>query len=262
MKAYYMGQRYTPVKLGKKPVKKDDRNIQLKSILKKVLPPIPDKFDLDQSYQPAYQIPTPMFGNDQWGCCVIAGRAHQTLRFEVFEQSQVLPITTDEVLKQYWKEGKANCFNPRPDRGLVMLYSLRDWRSNGWAVGMHKYNIYAFAQVHPTDMGECKAGIYLLNGLNIGLNLPVSAQNQSVWDVTSGPGAEAGSWGGHCVYVPSYDTQGLTCVTWGYKQKMTWSFFWRYCDEAYAIVDNKNAFTPNSPVDIDKLNGYLKDIDN
>jgi hypothetical protein len=42
-----------------------------------------------------------MFGNDVHGDCVIAGRAHQTLRFEDIEQGSVLMITDKEVLKEY-----------------------------------------------------------------------------------------------------------------------------------------------------------------
>jgi hypothetical protein len=50
-----------------------------------------------------------MFGNDTIGDCVIAGRAHQTLRFEDIEPGSVLEaeslmITDKDVLKEYYKE--------------------------------------------------------------------------------------------------------------------------------------------------------------
>jgi len=32
------------------------------------------------------------------------------------------------------------------------------------------------------------------------------------------------------------------CITWGKKQQMTWRWFDKYCDEAYAIFDAKNNF--------------------
>jgi hypothetical protein len=45
-----------------------------------------------------------MFGNDVCGDCIIAGRAHQTLRFEVIEQGSVLMIGDKDVLRAYLKE--------------------------------------------------------------------------------------------------------------------------------------------------------------
>ena len=36
----------------------------------------------------------------------------------------------------------------------------------------------------------------------------------------------------------AYDARGVTVVTWGALQVMTWGFWEAYCDEAYAIVSN------------------------
>ncbi len=201
--------------------------------------------------------------------CVIAGRAHQTLRFEEFEQDCVLPISEDDVLRQYWREGQRGCalirwILPKPDNGLVLLDSLRKWRREGWEAAGKQYNIYAFAQVERTEHADVRAAIYLLRGLNCGIMLPKSAQGQfsegKPWSVVAGPDGAVGSWGGHCVYVGAYSPEGLTCVTWGKKQVMTWEFWNRYCDESFAIVDNRNRFTENSPVDVELLDGYLSQL--
>ena len=45
-----------------------------------------------------------MFANDTYGCCVISGRAHQTLRFELIEQKAKIQITDKEVIAEYLKE--------------------------------------------------------------------------------------------------------------------------------------------------------------
>jgi hypothetical protein len=45
-----------------------------------------------------------------------------------------------------------------------------------------------------------------------------------------------GSLGGHCVYVVGYDPRGLTCITWGKLQRMSWNFWWAYCDESYGLL--------------------------
>ena len=243
-------------KLGKTAPRIDKRTIKLSSILK-ALPPIPTEYNFDSGLK--FKIPLQMFGNDKYGDCVIAGRANQTLRFEAFEQQRAIVVTTKDVTTEYLKESGGL------DSGLVMLDSLNAWRK-GWKVAGQTYDIYAFASVNPKDLNEVKASIYLLGGLYIGLSLPLNAQDQinagKPWDVTSGPKSKPGSWGGHCVYIKQYSTlkKLIPCMTWATIQPMTFAFFQRYCDEAYAIVDDQDKFIKNSPVDVNKLNQYLREI--
>ena len=78
---------------------------------------------------------------------------------------------------------------------------------------------------------------WAFGGVYIGVQLPKSAQTQKDgWTVTSGPDAKPGSWGGHCVNLVDYTSDGPTCVTWGQTMPMTWEFFDTYCDEAYAAI--------------------------
>lgn len=245
-------------RLGKKKARRDSRNIQLKAILR-TLPPIPEEYLVDAALPCA--IPTPMFANDQWGDCVIASRAHQTLRFEGIEQKLALPITDQEVLDEYWKEGKRFCFDKKPDRGLVLLDSLKKWRSDGWTAGGQKLDIYAFAEIQRHDQMNVRAGVYLLTGTTAGIMVYESAMQQfrdgKPWDTADKSGSLLG---GHAINIVGYNPVGPICVTWGKLQEMSWRFWLAYCDEAYAVVDNRNNFTENSPVDVEKLDGYLKDI--
>lgn len=238
------------LKLGKRPVRKDIRTIKLATILK-VLPPIPDAFNVDSQFPGL--VDNNSYNNTKYGDCVIAGRAHMTLRFEHFEQQALIPITDKDVVDEYFKETGG------PDHGLVMLDSLNAWRRS-WKAAEKDYNIYAYASLTPSDHNEVKATIYLLSGLYVGIELPLSAQSQAIWDVDNGPNGSPGSWGGHCVYIFKYDNDFLTCVTWGKEQKMTWAFFDKYCSEGYAIVDNRDVWVSDSPVDVDVLDQILHDI--
>jgi hypothetical protein len=228
----------------------------------KELPPIPKIFDCD-TVLPA-SIPLLMFGNDKWGDCVIAARANQTLRLECFEQKRVIPISDSNVLNEYWKEQGAGCLNKHPDRGLNVLSSLKAWRK-GWKAAGQAYNVYAFGEITSLNHSEVLAAIYLLNGAIAGLQLPISAQSQfesgQPWDITSGPGANPGSWGGHCVYLPAYNDIGPVCETWAKKQQMTWAFWDRYNDECWGIVDDRDKFVKDSPVDVKALDEYLTEIE-
>lgn len=241
-------------KLGKAPVKHDARNLKFAMLLAPTAPPPPKSYDFDVKHT---GIPTPMFGNDVLGDCVIAGRAHQTLRFEDIEQGSVLMISDSDVKREYFKEtGGA-------DSGLVVLDSLNEWRLSGWTVKRKRYMIRAYAQLDPKNHDQVRRAIYADIGIGLGLQLPKSAQQQiqtgQPWDVTSGPSAKAGSWGGHYVYVCGYNPTGPVCVTWGQKQQMTWRWLDKYCDEAYAIFDAKDRFK-SAYVRKARINAFLKTV--
>jgi len=223
-------------KLGKAPAKRDARNLKFSALLK-AAPKLPPAYDFDTKHP---GIPTPMFANDTLGCCVIAGRAHQTLRFEDIEQGSVLMVTDADIKREYFKETGG------PDSGLVVLDSLSLWRHKGWRVGKRSYKIRAYAELNRTSRSQMRLAIYADVGVGIGVNLPKCAQSEmdtgQPWARTTGRGSAPGSWGGHYVYVPGYTSKGPVCVTWGRKQQMTWAWFDKYCDEAYAIFDGANSF--------------------
>ena len=54
---------------------------------------------------------------------------------------------------------------------------------------------------------QIATAIWLFGGAYIGVELPIRAQNQDVWDVPANPGPddEPGSWGGHAIYLVGYD---------------------------------------------------------
>ena len=76
------------------------------------------------------------------------------------------------------------------------------------------------------------------------------------WDIT----IDNRILGGHCIYIVGYNEIGPICVTWAKKQQMTWAWWDKYVDEAYALVDNKDLWTLNSIIDIDLLDKYLRII--
>jgi len=247
-------QAHKVFKLGKAPAKRDDRNLRFAAVLRATAPTLPPSYDFDTSHP---GIPTPMFGNDTVGDCVIAGRAHQTLRFEDIEQGSVIMIKDSDVLREYKRETGG------PDTGLVVLDSLNEWRHRGWKVGQKTYTIQAFAEVNFRKHDEVRQAIFADVGVGLGVQLPIAAQHQiqtgQPWDVTSGPGAAPGSWGGHYVYVPGYTPDGPVCVTWGRKQQITWAWLDRYCDEAYAIFDAHDRFKKKT-IDTKKIRAFLSGV--
>src|SRR5947207_207640 len=109
------------MRLGKLTPEFSDRDLKFKELMR--IAPIPDEYNWDLIHP---GVPTPMFLNDTLGDCVIAGRAHQTLRFEFAEQGNVIPISDADVQREYFIETGG------VDSGLVVSRSLRRWRQKGW----------------------------------------------------------------------------------------------------------------------------------
>lgn len=243
-------------KLGKLPAKIDPRTIQLKKLMPTALPPLPDTYDVDSEFTNFSN--GHMYGNDQYGDCVMAGRAHMTLRFEDFEQGILLPITDKEVEDEYFKETGGQ------DSGLVMLDSLNEWRKTGWTAAGKVYMIYAYAQIDKSNHNELMYSVYLLRGAYTGFSVPQSAMDQfnagKPWTVVQG----SPIIGGHCVYIVAYNATGPICVTWGAKQQMTWAFWDAYFDEAYAVIDAQDPWMnpATDPVNVSVLSQELSEITN
>lgn len=227
--------------LGLAPKHVDPRTLQARAILGAGTwtPPASYSFDAEKAAAGA-PLPTPMYANDRYGDCVIAARAHQTLRFELNEQGTIPSITDAEVVNQYLKESGG------VDSGLVALYSMRAWRK-GWVAGGRTYRIHSFLEVQPQDHALVKEATVVGTGLQWGIRLPLSAADQlntgGPWDVVAGPRGEVGSWGGHMVTGAEYDAEGVTVVTWGKKKKMTWRFIDAYADECFMVVDDVNGLS-------------------
>ena len=245
-------------KFGKKKAKRDKRNLMFAAILKAPVK-LPSTWDFDETH---HGIPTPMFANDDYGDCVIAGRAHQTLRFELIEQGSKIMISDADVLREYMKETGG------VDSGLVVLDSLVLWRKPGWPVGSGKkkrtYKLKAFSELSPANHAQVKQAIYLDVGVGIGLSLTDAAVGQTqsgqVWDLVPGPSGKPKPSNGHYVYVSGYNPLGPVCVTWGRKQQMTWRFFDACCDEAYAIIDAIDTAQQKKALDGKVLDLFLKSL--
>ncbi|SRR5258706_12190207 len=245
-------QQHPIFKLGKKPAKRDRRNLSLKSILRAPVK-TPDEYDFDTSH---CGVPTPVYANDRLGDCVIAGRAHQTLRFELIEQRRVIPITDDEVVSEYLLETGG------PDIGLIVLDSLNRWRKRGWIAAGARYFILAFAEIDRRNASQVKQAVFTELGIGLGVSLPMTAQREfeagKPWTTIRGTGSEPGSWGGHYVYVTGYTSLGPTCVTWGRKQRMSWAFFAKYSDEAYAVIDALDTPKKQKALNGSKIESFLR----
>jgi acid phosphatase type 7 len=219
------GPGHFPYRLGRKPPVTDRRTLRLATYLKPELPSPPPTLDVTEAVSN-----WGMLANDRYGDCTCAAAAHMEMVWSRIA-GQPQDFTEQQVLDLY------NRCNGGADDGCTELYVLGEWRRGG----LGGTTIYAFTQVPTADLMLVRQAAYIFSGLYIGVALPVTAQAQiqaqAPWDVVAaGPSAEPWSWGGHAVSIVAYDDAGLTCVTWGRLQRMTWAFWQRYVEEAWAII--------------------------
>lgn len=226
--------------LGKLTPHFDKRTLKLSKYLSALAPPPPQSGYVDN-------VPTwPMFLNDSIGDCTIAAAAHILQQWTTYATKPFIP-TDAQVLQAYEAVSGYRPNNPDSDRGAVMLNVLKYWKNKG--IAGHK--IIAYVSVNPLNINEVRQAIQLFGNCYIGVALPISAQTPktgtngkplwSIPDASTGSDGNPGSWGGHCIPMVSYgiDPQGNTqseIITWGQIYNMTWDFFQKYCDEAYAIL--------------------------
>jgi hypothetical protein len=226
-------------RLGKLPVRTDVRTLSLGRYVDGArLPTPPDAFD-----ETSGVAEWPMYANDRVGDCTTAAAAHMIEAWTAARRGHAVEISERSVLDAF---DHVKLVDPATgEEGAIELDVLRYWRASG--IGGHRIGAYARVSVHNRSLVRTAA--WLFGGLYIGVQLPLTAQGQPVWDWTgslAGP-ARPGSWGGHAVDVVRYDADGLVVVTWGRLQRVTWSFWDRYCDEAYCILSNDFLEKGNAP---------------
>jgi hypothetical protein len=217
---------HSAMKLGKAPAVRDRRTLALADYATPGLKPAPNTcmlFAVVKDFG--------MMLNDRYGCCTIAGICHIIQQWTAENGNEVI-IPDADVLTLYEKACGYNPADLSTDQGGVEMDVLKYWTANP----INGHALQAFVFINSRKRQELKDSVYYFGSAYIGVDLPVSAQSQDVWDITSGDDAIPGSWGGHAVMVCGYDEQFVYIVTWGIVKKATWAWYLEYCDEAYALL--------------------------
>jgi len=222
------------LKLGKQLARHDPRTLLLASYVTPALPAPPVQLDLTPKINS-----WGMMENDQLGDYTCAAAGHLIMEWTTNSGKKMVTPTDKQIVAAYSAITGYNPATGANDNGAVEIDVLNYWRQSG--IAAHK--IGAYVALEPSNHIHIMDSVYIFEGCYIGLQLPVSAQaqvkNHQPWSVPpGGPTGDGkpGSWGGHAVPVVAYDARGVTVVTWGALQVMTWSFWEAYCDEAYAII--------------------------
>jgi hypothetical protein len=202
-----------------------------------------------------------MLANDTLGDCGPAGIDHG------FMQTNTLagkPIQFDpaNTISDYSAITGYNPDDPNSDQGTDMQTAYSYVTKTGMIDKAGKrHKIGAYLGLNNTQ-AQLQEVIYIYDRAGIGFNFPSYAMtafnNGQAWDYK--PGQKYTIDGGHYVEGIYYDATGVTVVTWGKEQLMTWAFFLKFCDESYLLVDdellNAQGLTPNG-LNVDLLNQDL-----
>ena len=223
------------LKLGKLAARHDPRTLLLASYITPALPAPPASCDLTAKVGANWG----MMANNQIGDCTCAAAGHLIMEWTANAKKKMVTPTDKQIIAAYSAITGYNPVTGANDNGAQEIDVLNYWRQSGIASD----KIGAYVALEPSNHTHVMDAVYMFEGCYIGLALPTSAQaqtqNHQPWSVPpGGPTGDGkpGSWGGHAVPVVAYDVRGLTVVTWGALQVMTWSFWEAYCDEAYAII--------------------------
>lgn len=215
------------MKLGRRAIKWDTRTLYLMRYLMPNLPAAPAERDWTQG-----RTDWGMMMNSEIGDCTIAACGHAVQTWSLNSVGLELPVPDSSILSAYEQWCGYSPANPSTDQGGIELDVLTQWKNSS----LNGHALLGFTSLFVTNLETVRQAINIFGGVYIGISLPLSAQNQAVWDVTRNPGWQPGSWGGHAVWVPAYDQNGFTCITWGGLQRMTNAFWSQYVDESYALL--------------------------
>jgi hypothetical protein len=175
--------------------------------------------------------------NDQWGDCTIAGAHHAQVAFRANSGGLVRDMSEAEALANYRAVNPGfDPSDPSTDQGAMLSDVVQYWCGTGFLMGGKLDRAAAFVRAAPGDDNELRLAVQWFGCALVGLAMPLSAQQQEVWDVAGGEASERGLWGGHCVLLTGYDPAGLTCITWGAPKRLTWRFWREYASEAWAVL--------------------------
>lgn len=238
------------MRLGKHPAKVEPHTLRLGAIL-----------DEARADTPPSTVPVPkgvswgMYQNDVIADCTCAAVAHMIENWDAREVAYAREAPTDALVLDLYSR-----VNGGRDEGAFALDVLNEWCAHGLGAD----TITGFAKVDHTDLDRMRYATWVFGGLYIGLDLPLTAQAQGhapwAYIPAAGRRAHKGSWGGHAVDVVGYDPAGVTIITWGREQRMTWDFWRHYCDEAFCVFDYADWLGDVPGFDLPKLQHALASL--
>ena len=217
----------TTFRLGKLPAQPARPHLSLSPVLA-ALPTPPASVDWQSD-----AITWPMYSNDTIGDCTCAGVGHLVNQLTFYGSGTEVQPTLEHVVAMYSAITGYTPNDPSSDTGAYCQDVLAYWRKTG----LEGHRIVAYASLDVHNLTEIKQAVAQFGTVYVGMSFPDSAMEQfnagQTWDLVKGARIE----GGHCVIVGAYGNGKLGLVTWGAEAEMTETFWRKYVDEAWVVLD-------------------------
>src|SRR5271170_1221847 len=184
-----------------------------------------------------------MMHNDTLGDCTCAAFYH-ALQVWSFNALNKIDTEPDADVVDLYEQAcgykpSAGGEGPGGNEQKVLKFLLNTGAPYG-PKGQARQKITAFVEVDVKNIDNVKRTIFDCGVAYIGFNvpqflMPPNAPPLSVWNVD--PKGDNTIVGGHAVVLAGYDANGARVISWGSYYTMTWAFFEKFVDEAYAIAD-------------------------
>ena len=180
------------------------------------------------------------YGNDEWGDCVWAAKAHMHMLWSLMGGHPRDRFTTFDVLSDYAAQTGFNASDPNSDQGTDMKAAAEYHRKIGVRDATnHRRQVTSYVNLQPGSVGQLAVATYIFGAVEIGVMITEDNMKQfdqgKPWTVT-----KADPVGGHCIPVFGRDVDGnFICVTWGRIQKITPAFIKKYMDEGIAYLNEE-----------------------
>jgi hypothetical protein len=177
-------------------------------------------------------------GNNDFGNCVWAGAAHETMLWSVAGGRPRAHFTIYDVNSAYTAVTGFDPHRPATDQGTDMK-DAADYRVKTGVVDTSgvRHKIDSYAALQPANYDEAVLAAWLTGALGIGLQLPAEALQQfdekQTWSVPAQPHIA----GGH--YVPGVGRNAagnMVFVSWGALGDMNQAFYERFNDETFCYL--------------------------
>lgn len=242
------------LKFGRKAFVDDPRDLRLETyLITDQLPSVrPHEFGNDDLYGPRAW---GMLGNSDWGCCVEAGAAHETMALttlgqhaSVFDDASVL---SDYSAVTGFDPNAGPSGNNPTDNGTDIRTYLKYRQSTGILdANGNRHKIGAYVRVQLSNLQHVYWAMYLFENVTLGINFPDSAMTQFNEGVPWSPVPGSQIEGGHCVDLLAKRTH-LRVITWGAVQDMTVPFYRAYTEECWCSISQEDLVNNLSPQGFD-----------
>ncbi len=249
------------MKLGKKPARPDAARFKFDAFFdKRNLPVPPPVFGHWRKVQK-----WGMLGNEDYGDCVWAGAAHETMMWTM-TTGHYTAFLDDNVLSDYSAVTGFHKNDPKSDEGTDMVEAASYRRKTGvidWQLKRHKIDSYV--ALDRGSISDLMVATFLFGATGIGFMFPEYAMDQfneqKPWDVIPG---QPEPTSGHYVPVVGRNAAGnILVVSWGRLHAMTPAFYTKYNDESLAYVSLEPLtlkYISPEGYDLDALRASLKSL--